>query len=178
MECHDTASYDDSCQGTTHPEYEFFQVRRYFRKNGRLVHVPRRASRPQLPSPASRTTRGLGQSGVREGVIAGYVLKLIRESIGLTQEALAEQLDVDKNTIQGWESGRRSLTGTRVANLVQLRHHLRRLGGDGHLIDALDDAMEADWFLAYALTIEPGEIRPVDHPFASVPYPRFVYGSL
>jgi DNA-binding transcriptional regulator YiaG len=45
----------------------------------------------------------------REGLITGFLLKLIRESAGLTQEALAEHLGLDRNTVQGWESGRRSL---------------------------------------------------------------------
>jgi DNA-binding XRE family transcriptional regulator len=35
-----------------------------------------------------------------QGLISGYVLELSRESIGLTQEALAERLDVDKHTVQ------------------------------------------------------------------------------
>ena len=46
-----------------------------------------------------------------EGRISGYVLKVIRESIGQTQEQLAERLGVSAATIQGWESGRRPLMG-------------------------------------------------------------------
>jgi DNA-binding transcriptional regulator YiaG len=42
-----------------------------------------------------------------EGRISGYVLKVIRESIGQTQEQLAERLGVSATTGQGWESGRR-----------------------------------------------------------------------
>ena len=79
------------------------------------AHVPASRARP--------TSGGFRSDGrPRQGLITGYLLKLIRESAGLTQETLAEHLGVDTNTIQGWESGRRSLTGTRVATLVQLRH--------------------------------------------------------
>jgi DNA-binding XRE family transcriptional regulator len=105
-------------------------------------------------SGATRTSGGFRSDGrPRQGLITGYLLKLIRESAGLTQETLAEHLAVDANTVQGWESGRRSLTGTRVATLVQLRHRLRQLGADPRLVSALDDAAEADYVLAYALGI-------------------------
>jgi DNA-binding transcriptional regulator YiaG len=56
-------------------------------------------------SGATRTSRGLRlDARPREGLITGFLLKLIRESAGLTQETLAEHLGVDTNTIQGWES--------------------------------------------------------------------------
>jgi transcriptional regulator with XRE-family HTH domain len=104
-----------------------------------------------IASKATRTGGGFRPDGrPRQGLITGFLLKLIRESAGLTQETLAEQLGVDTNTIQGWESGRRSLTGTRVATLVQLRHRLRQLGADPRLLGAMDDAAEADYVLAYA----------------------------
>jgi transcriptional regulator with XRE-family HTH domain len=128
-------------------------------------------------SDATRTGGGLRPDGrPREGLITGFLLKLIRESAGLTQETLAEQLRVDRNTIQGWESGRRSLTGTRVATLVQLRHRLRQLGADPRLLAALDDAAEADYVLAYALGTEPGESQLATHPLACwVPKRSFAY---
>jgi hypothetical protein len=85
-------------------------------------------------------------------------------------------LGVDRNTIQAWESGRRSLTGTRVATLVQLRHRLRQLGGDPRLLTAMDDAAEADYVLAYALATEPDESQPAAHPLACwVPKRSFAY---
>src|SRR5215204_2074841 len=96
----------------------------------------------------------------RDGIITGYLLKQIRQSAGLSQEGLAEQLGVDTNTVQGWETGRRSLTGTRVATLVELRHRLRQLGGDPQLVAALEDAPEADYVLAYILGSEPGAVGP------------------
>jgi hypothetical protein len=51
---------------------------------------------------SSSVSRDAGRR--RDGVISGYVFKLVRETLGLTQEALAELLAVDTNTIQGWET--------------------------------------------------------------------------
>ena len=96
------------------------------------------------------------------------MFKLIRESLGLTQEALAERLGLDKNTIQGWESGRRSLASTRVGDLLRLRHQLCVLGADGRLLDAMDTAMEADYLLAHALAVEPEDVQPEAHPLAAM----------
>jgi transcriptional regulator with XRE-family HTH domain len=130
-----------------------------------------------IASKATRTSGGFRPDGrPRQGLITGFLLKLIRESAGLTQETLAEQLRVDTNTIQGWESGRRSLTGTRVSMLVQLRHRLRQLGADPRLLAAMDDAAEADYVLAYALGTEPGESQSAAHPLACwVPKRSFAY---
>src|SRR5919197_2142045 len=135
------------------------------------------ASSLAAPSGPTRTSGGFRPAGLpSEGLITGFLLKLIRESTSLTQEALAERLGVDRNTIQGWESGRRSLTGTRVATLVQLRHRLRQLGADSRLLAAMDDAAEADYVLAYTLATEPGESRPAVHPLACwVPKRPFAY---
>jgi transcriptional regulator with XRE-family HTH domain len=94
----------------------------------------------------------------------------------LSQEGLAERLRVDANTVQGWETGRRSLTGTRVATLVELRHRLRQLGADPQLLAALEDAAEADYVLAYILGSEPGAGGPDAHPLACwVPKRSFAY---
>ena len=130
-----------------------------------------------IASGATRTSGGFRPDGrPRQGLITGYLLKLIRESAGLTQETLAEHLGVDTNTVQGWESGRRSLTGTRVATLVQVRHRLRQLGADPRLLSALDDAAEADYVLAYALGTEPDKSQPAAHPLACwVPKGSFAY---
>jgi DNA-binding XRE family transcriptional regulator len=82
--------------------------------------MARRASRLAGGTAAVRTGGG-DTARPRDGIITGYLLKLIRQSAGLSQEGLAEQVGVDSNTVQGWETGRRSLTGTRVATLVELR---------------------------------------------------------
>jgi transcriptional regulator with XRE-family HTH domain len=129
--------------------------------------VPRPSSEPQHPAGRVRTGGGHGAGRVREGIITGYALKLVRESAGLSQETLAEHLGVDRNTIQGWESGRRSLMGTRVATLIEVRHRLLRLGADPRLLASLDDATEADYLLTYILSVDPATIAPADHPLAS-----------
>ena len=130
-----------------------------------------------IASGATRTSGGFRPNGrPRQGLITGYLFKLIREYAGLTQETLAEHLGVDANTVQGWESGRRSLTGTRVATLVQVRHRLRQVGADPRLLSALDDAAEADYVLAYALGTEPDKSQPAAHPLACwVPKSSFAY---
>ncbi len=74
---------------------------------------------------------------------------------------------MDKNTVQGWESGRRSLTVTRAANIVDLRHRLRRLGADPQVLDSIDQATEADYFLSYVLETKHEDIRLDDHPLAT-----------
>jgi transcriptional regulator with XRE-family HTH domain len=138
--------------------------------------MAQRASRLAGGPNAVRTGGGDSVSRARDGIITGYLLKLIRQSAGLSQEGLAEQVGVDRNTVQGWESGRRSLTGTRVATLVGLRHRLRQLGADPRLLAALEDAAEADYVLAYTLATEPGERRPAAHPLACwVPKRSFAY---
>jgi transcriptional regulator with XRE-family HTH domain len=114
-------------------------------------------------SSAGRTGGGVPVARPRDGVITGYLLKLLRQSAGLSQEALADLVGVDSNTVQGWESGRRSLTGTRVATLVQLQHRLRRHGADPKLLALVEDAAEADYVLSYALATEPTAIRPATH---------------
>jgi hypothetical protein len=70
------------------------------------------------------------------------------------------QAGVDSNTIQGWESGRRSLTATHVATLVQLQHRPRQHGAGPKLLALVVDAAEADHVLSYALTAEPNAIQP------------------
>jgi transcriptional regulator with XRE-family HTH domain len=150
--------------------------------------MARRASRLAGGTAAVRTGGGDPVARPRDGIITGYLLKLIRQSAGLSQEALirqsaglsqealAEQVGVDTNTVQGWETGRRSLTGTRVAMLVELRHRLRQLGADPQLLGALEDAAEADYVLAYTLGTEPGAAGPDAHPLACwVPKRSFAY---
>ncbi len=94
------------------------------------------------------------------GAITGSVLKLARISAGLSQEALAELLQVSLDTVQGWESGRRPLPATRVAALVDVRHELATADADAHLVAALDPAMEADWIIGR--TLDPsGRVHPL-----------------
>src|SRR5215207_6219798 len=138
--------------------------------------MARRAARLAGGAADERTGGGASATRPRDGIITGYLLKQIRQSAGLSQEGLAEQLRVDANTVQGWETGRRSLTGTRVATLVELRHRLRQLGADPQLLAALEDAAEADYVLAHILGSEPGAGGPDTHPLACwVPKRSFAY---
>src|SRR6266480_1090440 len=86
-----------------------------------------------------------------EGRISGYVLKVIRESLGQTQERLAERLGVSAATVQGWESGRRPLMAMPAGNLMALRAELRGLGAAPALLDALTQGLEADLFVGEVL---------------------------
>lgn len=118
-------------------------------------------------APGKTRTRGGARDGQRpDGIITGYVLKLIRGSLGLSQLELAELLQVDPNTVQGWESGRRSLAATSVSSLVGLRYRLRGLGAHPLLIAALDVAMEADYLLSFILSGEADATPLSAHPLA------------
>ncbi|MEU1726092.1 helix-turn-helix domain-containing protein [Nonomuraea sp. NPDC005692] len=110
--------------------------------------------------------RGNAEHG-REGRISGYVLKVIRESTGMTQERFAELLGLDVTTVQGWESGRRPLMAISTGTYLSLRHWLLRLGVPSRLLFQLDMALEADRFVGHVLGTEPGKVRTEDHPLAS-----------
>ncbi|MEV0724842.1 helix-turn-helix transcriptional regulator [Micromonospora purpureochromogenes] len=94
---------------------------------------------------------GRGRSAPQRGEVTGYLLKLIRESIPLTQEQLAVELGVDRVTVQSWESGRRPFTAVPLGQAIVVRHRLGRLGANTILLAALDDATEADFILAAVL---------------------------
>ncbi|MEV6552132.1 helix-turn-helix transcriptional regulator [Streptomyces sp. NPDC051597] len=105
--------------------------------------------------PATTTTGGKGStprtSRARGGIISGYVFRTVRQSLGWTQEALAEEFAVSPDTIAGWESGRRPLTALPVGQTLVHRHRLMRLGATPAVMAVLDRAMEADVLLASAL---------------------------
>jgi transcriptional regulator with XRE-family HTH domain len=122
----------------------------------------------------ARRSRAGGDVNPRDGIIAGYVLKVARESVGLTQPALAAALDVDTGTLQSWESGRRSLAGTSVRDLVRLRLCLLHLGVAAAVIDAIDDALSADHILGSVLHTDPAGADPAEHALAAWLLPRAV----
>ena len=107
------------------------------------------------------------------GVIAGQVLQLARRSAGLSQEALAELLDVSLDTLQGWESGRRRLPATSIEALVEVRHELAAAGADHQVVAALEPALEADWLIGRTL-----EARGRAHPLAVLVTTRQVHDLL
>ncbi|MGV2919357.1 helix-turn-helix domain-containing protein [Streptomyces alfalfae] len=101
------------------------------------------------------------------GVVTGFVLRLIRESVPTTQAALAEALGVDVDTLQGWESGRRPLANMRAGALLDLRRRLPALGAEAALVQWLDAAMDADRIIASGLDDVGGP-----HPLAVWVHPR------
>ncbi|MGF1427079.1 helix-turn-helix domain-containing protein [Kitasatospora sp. LaBMicrA B282] len=103
------------------------------------------------------------RSRAEVGVVSGYLLRLVRESMPRTQVRLAEDVGVDLGTVQGWESGRRPLANTRSADLLQLRRRLALLGADTELLALLNSAMDADRILTAVLR-PPSDLA--DHPLA------------
>jgi transcriptional regulator with XRE-family HTH domain len=107
------------------------------------------------------------------GAITGSVLKLARLSAGLSQERLAELLEVSLDTIQGWESGRRPMPATRAGALVDVRYELVTADANADLVAALDPAMQADWLIGQ--TLEPSSRA---HPLARLVTTRRVHDLL
>ncbi|MFD7906938.1 helix-turn-helix domain-containing protein [Kitasatospora sp. NPDC059747] len=101
-----------------------------------------------------------------EGVISGFLFKVIREQIPKTQDELAMDLGVDKSTVQGWESGRRPLSSTRAGNLVVLRRKLILLGAPAGLVGLISLAMDADFVLGEILRSRPTRSEVLEHPLA------------
>lgn len=96
------------------------------------------------------------------GAVAGFVLRLARESIPRTQAAMAEALGVDLGTLQGWESGRRPLANMKAGALLNLRRRLGVLGADAGVVGLLDPAMDADQIIGAGLAPpEEGELHPL-----------------
>ncbi|KAB1107669.1 helix-turn-helix domain-containing protein [Micromonospora aurantiaca] len=107
---------------------------------------------------------GRRSSTPHRGEVTGYLLKLVRESVPLTQEQLAAYLDVDRVTVQSWESGRRPFTAVPFGQAVAIRQRLGRLGANTKLLAALDDAAEADLILAALLWDEADRSSIAEQP--------------
>lgn len=113
-----------------------------------------------------------GDAG-RRAITSGYVLKLIRESLTLTQDGLALEAGVSPETIQGWESGRRhSLLSTSVGDFLALVRDLRRLSAPDGAIRSLYAALEADSVIECALTRTVGTGSLREHPLAAWAWTR------
>ncbi|MFC8793405.1 helix-turn-helix domain-containing protein [Streptomyces cinereoruber] len=93
--------------------------------------------------------------------MAGFVLRLARESAALTQARLGEELAVDVDTVQGWESGRRPLANVRAGALLELRRRLPALGAEPGIVAVLEAAMDADRVLAAGLGDVGGQVHPL-----------------
>lgn len=121
----------------------------------------------------SRGTLHSSQSSPRcLGVVSGFLLKLIRESAGLTQVQLAGQLVVDVASVQGWESGRRPLAALRAADLLRLRSRLLRCGAQPTLLATLDDAIQADLIIAETVQAGSRLIEADGHPLDATVHQR------
>ncbi|MGQ4516810.1 helix-turn-helix domain-containing protein [Streptomyces sp. DW26H14] len=117
-----------------------------------------------MPSNAGRTPTGRQgkEPRVRSGVVSGYVFRVIREQLGLTQDSAAEWLRVAPDTIAGWESGRRPITSVPIGQMLVHRHKLTRLGAAPILLLSLERAMQADVLLASFLDEDaPGADSPL-----------------
>lgn len=106
-----------------------------------------------------RTLHGSQGAARCLGPVSGFLLKIVRESVGLTQVQLAEHLGVDVATVQGWESARRPLAALRVADLVWLRSRLVQCGAQPTALAILEDAIAAD--LIIAASVQAGG-QPID----------------
>jgi transcriptional regulator with XRE-family HTH domain len=115
---------------------------------------------------------GFSMPGDHHGVISGYVLKMLRGSIGMTQTSLAERLGVDVSTVQGWETGRRSLTSLRVSGFRRLQTRLAAFGAPAAGVASLHDAVEADELLGQITSGELGNADVQQHPLASTVHRR------
>jgi len=122
---------------------------------------------------SSRETLRGGQRSPRcLGVVSGFLLKLIRESTGITQIQLAEQLRVDVASVQGWESGRRPLTALRAVDLVRLRSRMLRCGATPTALAVLEDAIQADLIIAEAVEAGSQLIHADEHPLGATVHQR------
>ena len=115
----------------------------------------------------TNTARTLTGSTSTEGRVSGYVFKLIRELLGMTQQQLAENLAVGVATIQGWESGRRPLMAMPAGSFLALRSPLRHLGAVSPPLGVLTLALETDHMLGVALATPHHRAEPAGHPLAS-----------
>ena len=122
---------------------------------------------------SSRETLRSSQGSPRcLGAVSGFLLKLIRESAGLTQVQLAEKLGVDVASVQSWESGRRPLTALRAADLAWLRSRLLRDGAQLTLLAMLEDAIQADLIIAKMVQAGGQLIEADKHPLGVTVHQR------
>jgi transcriptional regulator with XRE-family HTH domain len=113
------------------------------------------------------TTLTGGQGSRTSGLVSGFVLKLARESTGLTQEEFAEKLAVGVHTVQGWESGRRPLSAINAGELLSYCARLTRLGAPASTRRHLLEAIEADQILSTGISAGSDWVEPDRHPLAN-----------
>lgn len=94
------------------------------------------------------------------GRVSGAVLAAIRGHAGLTQGGLAESMRVSLTTVQGWESGRRSLINVPISRMSKLRRILQLSTVPSTHLGVLSEAVQADTILAELNEPEP-ELNPL-----------------
>jgi hypothetical protein len=104
--------------------------------------------------------------------VSGYVWKLMRESTGLSQFQLAEDLGVDVTTVQGWESGRRPLPAVSSGDMARYRLRLIHAGVPPRMFYVLADAFEADVVLDEAIGSGASLGTPGHHPLSATVHRR------
>jgi DNA-binding XRE family transcriptional regulator len=114
-----------------------------------------------------RATLTGGPSFRVSGLVSGFVLRLARQSAGLTQEKFAEVIGVDISTVQGWESGRRPLSAMSAGDFLRLCGRLSRMGAPASTGRHLREAIEADQVLATGVAAGSVWVDPDSHPLAA-----------
>src|ERR1700743_201769 len=109
---------------------------------------------PHMPD-LSVIRQTASNGGVLAGRVGGAVLATMRTRIPLTQEDLAERLQVSPTTVQAWERGRKPLINMPFARLQNLRRELDSVGAAPGLLRLWDKALEADVILATLDTPDP-----------------------
>lgn len=94
----------------------------------------------------THTTLGTGSTPAA-GMLAGAVLRTLRDHVGWSRDALAEHLAVSPDTVQSWETARRPLMNQSRGQLARHRRVLHAAGAPAHLVTLLDQALEADVIL-------------------------------
>ncbi len=56
-------------------------------------------------------------------VLAGSRIREAREALGLTQDSLAQLVEVTRESVSAWESGRGVPSGTKLARLATVLKH-------------------------------------------------------
>lgn len=108
------------------------------------------------------TVKGSGRGRATAGTIAGFVLRMARESTSIrTQAGMAEAMRVDLATWQGWETGRRPLVNVKAGVLLDIRRRLLALGADPGVLHLLDPAMDADRVITSTIHPRAGARHPL-----------------
>ncbi|MEQ7008327.1 helix-turn-helix domain-containing protein [Actinopolymorpha sp. B17G11] len=81
-------------------------------------------------------------------MVAGRVLRALRDGTGASRESFAENLGVDPDTVKSWETGKRPLGNARAHTVRMIGRELLRGGAETGGVQLLETAMDADGFLA------------------------------